>query len=345
MMFLRLLLLSATGVALLSGCSKRAAEHTGAAAVALPTVAVQAVAVTAEEIPFVTEITGTVRPVQRAQLAAKMMGAIEELPVTLGQRVRAGDVLVKIAAGEVSARVAQARSQLQTAKRDLERERALFAKGASTNETVRNNEDRVATGEAQLREAEAMLDYAVLRAPFDGVIAGKLVNAGDLATPGTPLLELDGTGGFEIEAAVPESAAAKLAVGASVDILISAGGLRFNGKVAELSSATDAQARAVTVKVAVPGGIAARSGQFARLRIPGEARRALRVPETAVTLFGQMERVFVVAPDNRAALRLVKTGARENERVELLAGVNEGERVVVQPPAGLRDGQPLEIRP
>lgn len=340
------LFLASTALALLSGCGKpdSPAEPASSARAELPVVPVQSAIVTAAEVPLVTEITGTVRPVQRAQLAAKLMGTIEEMPVTLGQRVRTGDVLVKIAAGEISARVAQARSQLNTAKRDFERERALLTQGASTNETVRNLEDRVTTSEAQLREAEVMLGYAILRAPFDGVVAQKLAHAGDLATPGTPLLELDGSSSFEIDAGIPESAATKLEVGSSVAVEIPATQLRFTGKIAELSSAADAQARTIAVKIAVPAGTAVRSGQFARLQIAGAARRALRVPAAAVSLFGQMERVFAIGENGRAVLRLVKTGARQEDWVEILAGLNEGERIIVSPPAGLRDGHPVEVR-
>jgi RND family efflux transporter MFP subunit len=306
---------------------------------------VQTVTVAAQELPAAIEITGTVRAVERAMLAAKLMGAIEEMPVTLGQRVRAGDVLVSIAAGEVSARVAQARTQLDAARRDLERERALEVKGASTAETVRNLEDRVTTAEAQLREAEVMLGYAVLRAPFDGVIAQKLANQGDLATPGTALVEVHGMERFEIEAAVPETLAATLKVGEPVRIAIPASGAAFTGQVAEISSAADALARAVSVKIAVPAGENVRSGQFARLQLPGPERRALMVPASAVSIMGQMERVFAVSDNGRAALRLVKTGPHRDEHVEILSGVRDGDRLVLSPPAGLREGQLLEIRP
>src|SRR5690606_7440077 len=151
-----------------------------------------------------------------------------------------------------SARVAQARTQLEAARRDLERERALQETGASTVETVRNLEDRVATSESQLREAEVMLSYSVLRSPFDGVIAQKLTNQGDLATPGTPLLEVHGVGRFEIEAAVPESLATSVEVGTAIDVLVPASRTAFSGEVTEISSAVDVQARAVLVKISVP---------------------------------------------------------------------------------------------
>lgn len=340
----RRLLVSSLVLALLAGCGKHATPES-AAAPNLPAVKVRLAAVRAENLTTTTEVAGTVRPAQRAQVAAKLMGAIEELPVTLGQRVRAGELLVKIAGGEISARVAQAQSQLSSARRDLERERDLLGKNASTADMVKGLEDRFAMTQAMVREAEVMLGYTSVRAPFDGVIARKLVNAGDLASPGLPLLELEGTADFQVEAGLPDSLAARLAPGAALTVEIPATGVTFSGKLAEISSASDAGARTVSVKIAVPAGTAVRSGEFARIQLPGAPARTLLVPAAAVSTSGQMERVFVAGDGNRAVLRLVKTGATRGERIEILAGLDEGERVIVAPPTGLRDGQPLEVQP
>jgi RND family efflux transporter MFP subunit len=298
-----------------------------------------------ENLATLTEVTGTIRPVQRAQIAAKVMGTIEELPITLGQKVRAGDLLVKISAGEITARVAQAQAQLNVARRDLERERDLLTKNASTADMVRGLEDRLAMTQAMMREAEVMLGYATVRAPFDGVVARKLANAGDLAAPGQPLLELEGLTDFQVEAAVPDSLAAKLATGTTFVIEVPAANLSFTGNLAELSSAADANAHTVLAKISVPAGTAVRSGQFARVQLSGAAVKTLLAPAAAVSTLGQMERIFVAGEGNRAVLRLVKTGATRGDRVEILAGLDDGERVVVAPPVGLRDGQSLEVQP
>lgn len=330
----------------LTGCGKPAPAHdAGAVPPPLPSVKAQVVTVRAEQIPSVTEITGTVRPVQRATIAAKVMGVIEELPVTLGQRVGAGDLLVKISAAEISARLAQAQSQLNAARRDLERERALLAKGASTADMVKGLEDRFAAAQAMVREAEVMLGYVTLRAPFDGVVARKLAQAGDLAAPGTPLLEIEGVSGFQIEVGLPDSVAAGLAVGSQLAVNVPAAALTFAGTLAEISSAADPAARTVPARITVPAGTRVRSGQFARVQVPGVPVRALLAPASAVTEVGQLERVFVAGADNRAVLRLVKTAARRDDRVEILSGLDDGERVVIAPVPGLREGQPLDIRP
>jgi RND family efflux transporter MFP subunit len=328
-----------------AGCARH--ETAGRAAAMLPPVRVRVAQVQTENLPQLTDVTGTVRPVRHAVLAAKVMGAIAELPIALGQHVQSGEVLLKLYSADVAARLTQARAQFNVARRDLERERDLLAKGASTAEMVRNLQDRFTGCEAAVRDAEAQLGYTEIRAPFDGVIARKMVQAGDLAAPGQPLLEVEGTTDFEIEACIPDSFAAALTLGAP--FACEAGGAAFTGSVREISSTADAATRAIGVKLAVPAGTAVRSGQFTRVRVPGAAVRTLLVPAAAVSVSGQMERVFVVGEGNRATLRLVKTGATRGsagqQNVEILSGLAAGDRVVVAPPAGLHDGQPLEAQP
>ncbi len=326
-----------------SGCSR---SEPLAKAVALPALPAQVVAARAEERPVLTPSTGTVRPLRRAIVGAKVSGVIEQLPVALGQRVEAGDLLAQLAASDLAARVTQARTQREQARRDLERDTRLAEGGATTEDAVRVGRDRVALAEAALHEAETTLGYATLRAPFAGVISRRLVYAGDLATAGQPLVEIEGTDAFEVEVAVPDSLAAALRVGTAVRVELPFPDEAFEGRVTELSSAADAAARSVLAKIGVPANAKVRSGQFARVLLPGPPVRQVLVPATAVTRFGQMERVFVVSSDQRATLRLVKTGgAIEGGWIEIVSGLDAGERVVAPAIAGLRDGQQLTLAP
>lgn len=332
-------LLLVPALALLAGCSK--SESAASAAPAnLPAIPVTVARVTAVDAPLLTAVTGTIRPAQRAQLAAKVMGTISELPITLGQRVNQGDLLAKISAPEISARVAQAQAQFNATQRDLARERALLAKGASTTDLVRGLEDRFTQMEAMVREAETMVSYTELRAPFTGVIARRFVHAGDLAAPGQPLLELEGTANFQIEAGIPDSLIANLSLGQPLAVE-DAG--NFSAAIVELSSSSDAQARTVTIKLAVPADAAVRSGQFVRVHVPAGQARVLLVPASAITASGQMLRVFIVE-NGRATLRLVKTGATRGDQTEILSGLDAGETVIVSPAPSLREGHSVEVR-
>lgn len=339
-------LLSLAAVTLLASCGKHGAPANSAdPAATLPPAKVRIAVVRAENLPILTEVSGTIRAVQRAQIAAKLMGVIEELPVSLGQRVRTGDVLARISAGEISARLAQAQSQLNVARRDLDRERDLLGKGASTADLVRGLEDRLALNQGMVREAEVMLGYATVRAPFDGVVARKAANPGDLASPGLALLELEGTGAFEVEVAVPDTFAGTLAPGARFHVSSPAVDLSFQAALNEVSPGADPNARSILAKLSVPAGTAVRSGQFVRVGLQGASVRTLLIPTAALTPHGQVERVFVAGENNRAVLRLVKSGGSRGDQLEIVSGLSEGERVVVAPPAGLREGQALEVLP
>jgi RND family efflux transporter MFP subunit len=159
-----------------------------------------------------------------------------------------------------------------------------------------------------------------------------------------PLLEIEGAGNFQVEAGIPDSLAAGLAVGAPLEVDVPVAGAHFTGNLVELSSSADSSTRTVTAKISVPAGSILRSGQFARVQVPGTSVRALFAPAGAVSKLGQMERVFVVGSGG-AVLRLVKTGAIRGDRVEILSGISDGERVVLDPPAGLREGQRVEVQP
>lgn len=340
----RFLITSLSAVLLLAGCNRHNAEPKHYARSETPA-PVRVTTITPEEVSVPTELAGTIRPVQRAVLAARIVGTITLLPIALGQEVRAGDLLLKISAEEIVAHRAQACAELDLAARQLARARTLLAKGASTPEEVRDLEDRCAHASAVARESEVMVDYTELRAPFAGFVARKLAHVGDLAAPGAPLLEIEGAGDFEVEVDIPDSLAARLTVGAEFSAEDPATGAAFTARVAELATAADPVARAFRARLAVPAGSDVRSGDFTRVRVPTSRAPVMLVPTTAVTPSGQMERVFVVDADDRAALRLVRTGGSFSARVEILAGLAAGDRIVVDPPAGLRDGQKLSLAP
>lgn len=322
-----------------SGCGRGHDRPAGSAA-AGKAVAVQVATVERRTTPRTVEVPGTVRPVDRATLAAKVMGTVDSVAISLGQRVRRGDVLLRISAAEIDARVTQAEARLEQVTRDFEREKGLLADGASTEAAVRSLESERRAAEAGVAEARTMLSYTQITAPFDGVISARPVNEGDLATPGVRLVEIEGTGRLRVETEVPESLGT-IAPGTAVRVTVA--GIEIPGTLAEISAAADAQSRTVFAKIDLPADAQVRSGQFARASFPAGQGEVLVVPASAISLFGQMERVFVIE-EGRAALRLVRTGARHAESVEVLAGLDAGEKIVATVLPELRDGQAVEVR-
>jgi RND family efflux transporter MFP subunit len=315
----------------------------GAAAATGTAVPVRTAVVHLEALPVLTEAPATIRPAERATIAAKLTGTVASFPAALGEAVAAGEVLLTLNAPEADARLRQAQAQLAEAERNAARQRTLVASGVNPADALRDAEDRLRFAQASVAEAEALLAYATVRAPFAGVITEKNVLPGDLAVPGAPLLVLESTQRLRAEGPVPEKAAAGLKPGDPVGVLLDDAPAPVAGRLEEIAGAADSVSRSVLVKVALPAG-SARSGQFARLQVAGGTTAALLVPAGAVNLFGQMERVFVVE-QGRAVLRLVKTGRSAGDRVEILSGLNAGEQVVLAPPAALHDGQPVAPQP
>jgi membrane fusion protein (multidrug efflux system) len=115
--------------------------------------------------------------------------------------------------------------------------------------------------------------------------------------------------------------------------------------VTEISPAADTASRTALMKIRIDGNPALQPGQYARVALPGSAGvNAFMVPESALSRFGQMERLFVTQ-NGKALLRLVRSGERREGQVEILAGLNAGEQVVIQTGAQLVDGQPVRIVP
>lgn len=310
-----------------------------------PPVTVSVARAVAEDLPAYIAVSGTVRPVQRAVVASKVMAVVEHIPIALGQRVAAGEVLAQLAASDLAARVNQATTQHEQAKRDFERDARLASGGALIEDAVRIARDRVALTRAALEEARVNHGYATLRASFSGVVSRRYRYAGDLAIPGQPLLELEGTDAFEVEVPVPDSLAARLSIGATLHIVFPVGHVELDGAITELSSSAESAARSVTAKIALPTGPPVRSGEFVHVQLPGESARVILVPTRCVSPFGQMQRVFVLSPDGRAALRLVKTGAVRSDRTEIVSGLEGDETLVLDATTPLVDGQAVIIHP
>jgi membrane fusion protein, multidrug efflux system len=337
----RLLIFFCCAIALVSCKEERTKQPDGLSRTSVP---VKVFVVQDEKSISHREIMGTVQAADRAVIAARISGQIIELPVVPGSKVVKGDLLVKINAAEISAQVVQAKAQLAQAERNLERERSLLKKNASTPETVRSLEDIHRIALASTKEVQTMLDYTAITAPFSGIISRKSADVGDLAAPGKPLLEIENGMKLQVVADIPESMILKIKIGNDIPVSIPAAGFSLTCKVEEVSPAADPLSRTAPIKLSLPSDPNIRSGQFARLSLPGGVESAILVPRSAIMPFGQMERVFIVL-EGKARLRLVRTGAGVNDTIEILAGLAPGDEVVVTGNEGLTDGQALTVTP
>jgi RND family efflux transporter MFP subunit len=259
-----------------------------------------------------------------------------------------------------------ATAALALARASHERVAGLYAKKSATSQemdeavaALHAAEARKAGAEARVKQAEAArvgasaagdaasvaASFALITAPFAGVVTEKLVEPGNMAAPGAPLVRVEDTGAFRLDVRVDESRAQFVHPGDRVQVVVDGAGgqaLDMTGEVSEVARAVDADARTFLVKISLPEEATLRSGMFGRARLRGQERRLLVVPPAAVVRNGQLTSLFVVEKGH-ALLRMVSLGEPSQEGVEVLAGVADGETVVVSPPPGLADGQPVKV--
>jgi RND family efflux transporter MFP subunit len=317
----RLRVAAGAGIALLVlGCGR----STEQAAKELPPIHVKTIELQPQNVPETYDVVGTVRPKVSATVAAKLTAVIHTIAVKPGDSLKSGDPLAQLDDREARAEFERAQSEFGRSKSLLE-----------TEATTRAEFDAV---EARYRVAKANLSYTSIAAPFDGIISEKLCDAGDLATPGKPLFRIEQPTDFRLEAYVPERFSTAVQVGTRVRIVIEAVGGECDGTVGEVIPVTDPATRSFLVKVDLQPTKPLKSGMFGRAQVVVGERTGFFVPKSALKERGQLTFVYVMN-EGRALMRLVKTGKTTGEQVELLSGVQGGEKVIVGPNSELADGR------
>ncbi|MGE3188298.1 MAG: efflux RND transporter periplasmic adaptor subunit [Vicinamibacterales bacterium] len=356
------------------------ADHAPVAGPAASPVDAATAPVTRTPRPEWVEAGGVIGATSTATVAARLVADVSAVLVAPGDRVRQGQPLVRLDDRDVRAAAARARAgaeasghagdaadaeliaaraALGLAEASHRRIAGLRDKRAATDQEFDEAAARLAGARARVTAAEAQVagaraaaesaraaagaadvaaSYAAILAPFDGVVTEKLVEPGNQVAPGVPLVRIEG-GRPRVEVTLDASRVPAVSVGDTVSVLVD-GDEAVDGTVAEVARAAEVMSQAVRVKVDLPADVSRRTGRFATVRFQVGTRDALTVPETSLRRAGQITQVFV-ADDGAARLRLVSAGVASGGRVEILAGLAEGERVVTAPPPGLVDGTPL----
>jgi RND family efflux transporter MFP subunit len=324
---------------LFAGCGRKTPTESAA----LPVANVRVHSAERRQRLATEDVMGTVQARLRAVIEAKVSGRVEKMLVAPGQTVDQGALLVQIDAREIQARLDQATAVRDQTNLELDRLQKLVEQRAVSRQEFDNAQARQRVAVANVLEAETMLGYMRVTAPFAGTITRKHADVGDLATPGKALLEMEDSRALRLEADVPEALISNVRLGETYPVRVSSAADEPRAIASEIAPAADPGSRTFLVKFDQPVTPAVRAGQFGRVAVPIGERVALAVPASAVIQRGQVEMVFIVA-DGRAHLRLVKSGKRLGDQVELVSGLEPGEHVVIEGADALRDGQPVEVR-
>ncbi|MEJ2730062.1 MAG: efflux RND transporter periplasmic adaptor subunit [Deltaproteobacteria bacterium] len=304
---------------------------------------VASVRVELREFPLIAEQVGTVRSRTQARIASRIMAQVKEISVHEGSRVEAsgtegddGTLLATLDDREIQARLHQVRSQVEAADRAIkaaksrldaaiaQREAAQARKRQSDWE-YQHYEDLQA---AEL-EARTMLSYAVIRAPFSGRVTRKMVDVGDMVTPGQPLFLLDVPAQPQLHAYIAESLITHLQPGQVLKVEIEALSATLEGTIEEIVPLAEPASRTTLVKIALTPMPALVTGLYGRVDIPYGIYRSLVVPMAAVREVGQLHLVTVLDVDGYPHRRFVTLGRRHDDLVEVLTGLQEGEEVTL----------------
>ena len=326
-------------VAFLSACRDGHDEPVATAEPPVADVAVEEARRTV--VPDAFEAVGTVRPRTRSVLSSKATGEVIALHVREGQAVERGETLVEIDDRDLRAGLARAEAGHGVARATWERYRALLGRRSVSRQEYEEVEARFRAAEADLEAARAALTWARIVSPVDGVVTAKHVDAGALAAPGAPLLTVESADSFRLEALVPESRLDAVATGASATVRVDAIGEDFGATVAEIVPAADVASRTFLVKLDLPPDPRLRSGMFGRVRFGSGTLEVLTVPAAALVERGALLAVYVLDETGTARFRLVTRGRSHGDRVEILSGLDAGERIVAADPGRVRDGSPV----
>jgi len=281
------------------------------------------------------------------------------------RRAEAAEAEVLSAIPEADNGVAGAKANLDLARSTFKRMEELASKKSISNQEFDEASARLKSAQAayemtrakrsqldsklaqvreEIRGARIMRDYTRIAAPFSGVVTAKSVEPGNLAAPGAPLLTVEREGAYRLEASVEESKLPFVKRGQTVNIALEALDRQIPARVSEIVPAVDAASRAYIVKIDLPAMPNLRSGMFGRAWFPLGARTVVAVPQPALVDRGQLQSVFTVE-NGFARTRLVTTGQRAQNAVEVLSGLSEGETVISPLPSALADGARVEVRP
>lgn len=280
-----------------------------------------------------------------ARISPKVAGRVVEITRKVGDRVQRGEVVARLEAKELGARLGQARAQLSgaeaeaiRARTELIRSESLYAKEAATQQTLETAQAAARAANAQVKaaqdtiaEAGSVFGETELRSSVDGTVVSRELDRGDTAMPGMPVLTVQESGRLRIEGAVAERCAAALRAGAP---LTARGGMpeqAYPVEIDEVSPVADPATRTVWFKARLPDAVTWQPGAYASVALPCGQREVLLIPEAAVTRIGQIESVHVVE-QGRAVLRHIRTGRTQDGQLEVLSGLEPGDTVQMASP-------------
>lgn len=309
-------------------------------------------------IDDIYEVSGTIRARTITTLSSRIMGEVTGIYAMEGDRVRQGQLLLTIDDRDYRERLAQAEEAYQEALKALEaarqnkkladityeRYKRLYEEKALTQQELDQIETQkevaafelermeamVRRAKAGLGEARLMYGYTRVVSPINGIVTEKKVETGNMVMPGIPLFTIEDAQNYRLEVYLDERFSGKVRKGMKVPVYIESGAQAFEGRIAEILPAVDPVTRSFLVKIDLHGGKDLRTGLYGKARFITGKKTGIIVPERSIVKRGQLTGLYVVDNNGVISYRIVRTGSTYPEKamVEILSGLNPGERIV-----------------
>lgn len=335
-------------------CGKKTADITDNRAAVPVTVATPSAA----SESYITT-SGKIEAVQNANLSTRMMGYVTNVYVKVGEKVSKGQLLMSINSADinaqkaqVSASIAEATAAFNNAEKDYNRFKALFETNSASQKEMDDISAHYEMAKARLEAAtqmknqvNAQLSYSNITAPFGGVITGKFVNNGDMASPGMPLLSMENTGKFQVTAMVPESEISKIKTNSKAKVVIKSTNKIIEATVTEVSSSATNTGGQYLVKVVLDDNSKeVLSGMFVNVQFESVKSNAnqntnqVLIPINALITQGQLKGIYTISSENTAILRWLHVGKNYGDKIEVLSGLKADENYIVSADGKLYNG-------
>lgn len=292
------------------------------------------------------EAVGTARANEQVTLSAPVTERIVRLNFDDGSFVRAGQVIAVLRQAEQNAELNEANARAREAQQQLRRVESLKNRGFATRSNYDTQVAAAAAARAQAQAVQAQIGDRVIRAPFAGWVSLRNISVGAIAGQGTEIATVSDLSTIKLDFTVPETMLAAIREGLTIEARAAAYPDRpFHGTIQTIDPVIDPNTRAVTVRARLPNpDRMLRPGMMMRVGIHSATRTALSVPELAILGEGDARYVFALGPDSRVRRMPVRTGAHVGGRVEILAGLRPGQRIVTEGIIKVADGMQVRVQ-
>ncbi|MDX5584469.1 MAG: efflux RND transporter periplasmic adaptor subunit [Aureibaculum sp.] len=338
-------------------------DHKTSIAENMTPIVVKINAVQTDQNNLLITASGKIQASNSANLSTRMMGFVNKIYVNVGDKVNKGQLLLSVNNTELQAKRAQvnagiteATAAFTIAEKDYNRYKNLFAENSVSQKELDDMTAHFEMAKARLEganqmknEIDAQFTYANIRAPFNGVVTNKFIEAGDMANPGMTLIAIESPKQFEVTAMVAESDISKIRSNSKVDVLVKSMNQSISGIVSEISSSAKNTGGQYLVKIALDKTDAKiLSGMFTTVQFPVEKTEKtssmIMIPTSSIVANGSLKGIYTVSEQNTAILRWLRIGKTYGDKVEILSGLNATEHYIVHAEGKLFNGAKVTIQ-